>query len=69
MLDCSQLTYAQMADIIRAIWLEVKRRNPIGVNAYARSMMSALESMTEIADAEADNFTSEHGPIEPRPKR
>ena len=34
-MDCSKLTYHQMADIVRDIHAEIKKRNSIGVNLYA----------------------------------
>lgn len=65
MLDCSELTYRQMADLVRAIRIEVKNRNPILVNAYTGAIDGAIFALEEIAEGEADNFTSESGPKEP----
>lgn len=62
MLDCSQLTYQQMADLVRAVWIELKDRNPIGVNAYTAALAQAVTDLEEIHEAEIDNFTSESGP-------
>lgn len=65
MLDCSCMTYADMADIIRAIRDEVKERNSIGVNFYIPYLSAAIEVLDGISSGEQDNFTSESGPIEP----
>jgi hypothetical protein len=62
MLDCTQLTYREMADIIRAIRIEVKDRNPIFVNAYTPSLDQAIFALEEIHEGELANPTSESGP-------
>ena len=69
MLDCKKLTWAQMAETVHAIHTEMKRRNPIWINAYAGVVKHAAELLDEIAGAEADNFTSECGPKEPAVKK
>lgn len=66
MLDCSQLTYQQMADLVRAIRLEVKERNPIFVNAYMQPINDCIDALEEISGGEESNFTSESGPKEVR---
>lgn len=68
MIDCTKLTYRQMADVVEAIGVEVKRRNSIGVNLYVGYIRQAWAAVDEISDGEASNFTSEHGPKEPKPK-
>lgn len=65
MLDCSQLTWTQMSEIVHSIWVEMKKRNPIGINMYAPTVKAASYLLGEIAEGEADNFTSESGPKEP----
>jgi len=67
MLDCSKLTYAQMADVVRSIRLEVKKRNPIFVNVYMEPISLCIDALEEISGGEVDNFTSESGPRETRP--
>lgn len=64
MLDYSNLTYKQMADIVRSIAVEVKKRNPIFVNAYLQPIYDAIASLEEISGGEVDNPTSESGPKE-----
>jgi hypothetical protein len=64
MLDCTQLTYRQMADIVRAIQSEVKGRNPIFVNMYIQPISDVICALEEIHDGEVDNPTSESGPEE-----
>lgn len=66
MLDCSQLTYQAMADIVRAIRLEVKNRNPIFVNAYIGAISCCIDALDEISSGEEENPTSESGPDEVR---
>lgn len=61
-----QLTYREMADLIRSIRGEVKRRNPIFVNAYTPHLDNAVAALEEISGGEARNFTSESGPRENR---
>jgi hypothetical protein len=58
------LKYCQMAEIVRAIGGELKRRNPIGVNMYTRGLLRAYGDLMEISGGEAGNFTSECGPKE-----
>lgn len=64
MLDCTQLTYQQMADIVRSIGIEVKERNPIFVNAYMQPISDCIHALEEISGGEIDNPTSESGPRE-----
>ena len=64
MLDCTQLTYAQMADLVRSIRNEVKTRNPIGVNLYLQGISEAIELLEEISEGEVLNRTSSSGPEE-----
>ncbi len=64
----TDLMYWQMADIVIAIHNEIKRRNPIGVNAYTHYLKQAAGALEEISLGEIGNFTSEEGPTEePRP--
>lgn len=60
----AKLQYKTMAQMIRAISLEVSRRNPIMVNAYLPLIDRAAEAVQEISDGEVWNFTSECGPRE-----
>lgn len=48
MLDCTQLTYGQMADITRAIAQEVKRRNPLFAHVYVNIVNNATEGLEEL---------------------
>lgn len=66
--DMSKMTYRQMVDLIKAVGVEVKRRNPIGVNLYIDRIREAWYAVDEIATGEASNFTSECGPREPKPR-
>lgn len=59
MLDCKELTWEQMAEIVHSIWVEMKERNPIGINMYAPTVKAASELLDEIAEGEKDNPTSE----------
>lgn len=58
------MTYKQMADMVSAISIEVKRRNPIMVNWYMLPITTAIIALQEISAGEAYNFTSECGPKE-----
>jgi len=69
MVECSGLTYCEMAQIVNDIRLEVKRRNSIGVNLYVGALERAALDLWEISGGEQGNFTSECGPKEPRRKR
>lgn len=62
MLDCTTMTWEQMSEVVFAIREEAKRRNPIGINCYVPFLQAAEEALTEIADGERDNPTSEAGP-------
>jgi len=66
-----ELTWKQMSKIVSNIHKEMKRRNPIGINFYACYVETAAAALLEISGGEADNFTSECGPKEPkwRPKK
>lgn len=48
MLDCSQLSYLQMAELVRAIHEEVKKRNPPLVNWYVRGLIAAEQDLEEL---------------------
>jgi hypothetical protein len=65
-IDYSQLTWKQMSNIVLAIHKEMKRRNPIGINCYAGYVETAAAALLEISGGEADNFSSESGPKEPK---
>ena len=57
-------SYADMGSTVRAIALEVERRNPIFVNAYLPALFHAADALQEISLGERANFTSECGPRE-----
>ena len=61
MIDYKCLTWEDMSAIVNEIAIEMKRRNPIGINMYAPTVKAAAYLLKEIADAEADNPTSEVG--------
>ena len=44
--------YKEMADIVRSIEREVKRRNPLWVNWYLQEIQRAIEALDELSDAE-----------------
>jgi hypothetical protein len=67
-LDCSQLSYLDMAKTVRSIRRELKRRNPIGVNFYTGNLDAAAADLEEVSAGEIANFTSECGPREKAPK-
>jgi hypothetical protein len=48
------LTYTQMADVIRAIAKEVKRRNPLFVNAYVPIIVNAADAVEELDEDEGE---------------
>ena len=60
--DCTKMTWCEMRDIIRILWTEMKRRNPIGINCYQNGMAGAYNALDEIAKAERHHRTSEAGP-------
>jgi hypothetical protein len=60
--DYKKLTFLQMANMIRAIWEEMKRRNPIGINFYGSPFAGAVSALEEIHHAEKDHHTCEAGP-------
>jgi hypothetical protein len=68
--DYTALTWEELADAVRAIWTEAKRRNPIGINLYSTPFAAASANLKEIAKAEAVHPTSECGPgIDNAPKK
>ena len=62
MLDCTQLSFQDMADLVRAVRIELKRRNPIFVNAYTGVLDQAILALEEIHEGEQGNPTCECGP-------
>ncbi len=52
-------TFEEMAGDVAWIWAELKRRNPIGVNAYAGYFRDAELALREIAVAERESPTCE----------
>jgi hypothetical protein len=61
-LDCTKMTWCEMRDVVRALVIEMKRRNPIGINLYTGPLYSAYAGLDEIAKAERVHRTAEHGP-------
>lgn len=59
-----KLTYHEMAEIVDQIRIEVKRRNPIFVNAYIPAFQACICALDEISHGEFHNRTSESGPKE-----
>ncbi len=51
------VTFDEMADDIAAMWSELKRRNPIGVNLYKGAFATAETHLKEISEAEKANPT------------
>lgn len=58
----SSMTWHELARHVDAVKHEAKRRNPIGINFYIPALDSAVQALTEIANAEDVHFTSECGP-------
>lgn len=63
-MDYSYSSYAAMAKEIRAIRMEILRRNPIAVHTYTPYLEAAAAALDEISNGEKNNFTSEAGPRE-----
>lgn len=60
--DYTFITLDEMADDAAAMWTELKRRNPIGVNTYQGVFTGLVLDLLAIASAEKDNPTTEDGP-------
>jgi hypothetical protein len=58
-MDYTKLTWNELALVILNVWVEMKRRNPIGINMYGGALSGAYNAVKEIAEAELDNPTSE----------
>ena len=67
--QCQDMTWFERACCIRALWTEMKRRNPIGINCYEGSMAGAYFAVEEIAKAEKINPSAEAGPGIDKKKR
>jgi hypothetical protein len=61
-MDLKKMTFAQLVGVVESVWLEVKRRNPIGVNMYGGPFSAAAANLREIGKAEKSNPTCEAGP-------
>jgi hypothetical protein len=57
--NLESLTWEQMSTIVQMFWLETKRRNPIGVNAYKGVFSDLVSALSEIAEAEKGSGTSQ----------
>lgn len=57
--DYAKVTFDEMADDVASIWKELKRRNPIGINAYGIPFLQAIANLKEISEAEKVNPTCE----------
>ena len=56
MLDCTELSYSQMADLIRAIRNEVSNRNPPFFSAAVFTVAAEqLETLQELHEEEVAN--------------
>jgi hypothetical protein len=62
MINYKVMAWEEMAQIVYAIYKEMKRRNPIGVNLYAPTVKYAALLLDEIARAETTRCTCEAGP-------
>jgi hypothetical protein len=60
--DLQKMTFAQMAVLVQSIWVEMKRRNPIGINFYEGPFHLAIIHLVEIGLGEEHNPTCEAGP-------
>lgn len=67
--DYTALTFDEMADDVAAMLSELKRRNPIGVNAYLGGFDQLYRDLREISEAEKDNPTCEAGPKQKRRRK
>jgi len=56
------LSWPEMAELVHLVWLETKRRNPVGVNFYQPAFEATMNALDEIAVAEALHPTSDCGP-------
>ena len=54
-LDYTKLTWGELAEVIRSVWHEMKRRNPIGINCYGAPFQTAFAYLVEIEEAEKEN--------------
>lgn len=63
-IDLTGFTFKDLSALVLNIWLEVKRRNPIGVNWYGSHFMVTANALQEISEGEKSNPTSENGPQE-----
>lgn len=57
--DLEQLAWHELAELVGSIAKEMKRRNPIGINAYTSGIYQAHAHLLEIAEAEKEHPTSE----------
>lgn len=67
-LDCQKLTYEDMAEIVKEISIEVKRRNPLFCNIYTSILTTAgfaLEELHAIKQRDPDNDEAEDTPLAP----
>lgn len=62
MIDLSKASFEEMAKEVLAMWNELKRRNPIGVNFYGEYFKLTASVLQEIHEAELVNPTCEEGP-------
>lgn len=63
-IDLTRYTFKDLSTLVLNIWLEVKRRNPIGVNWYGSHFMATANALHEISEGEKSNPTCEEGPQE-----
>lgn len=54
MLDCSQMSFAQMADLIRAIRLEVLNRNPPYAQQHVGVLIQAINTLETLSSDHDD---------------
>ena len=69
MKDLKNMTFSELAEVVESVWLEVKRRNPIGVNAYMSPFYVCRSLLRKIGLAEKGNPTCEAGPGIDKKKR
>jgi hypothetical protein len=63
------MSFYGLANVVMSVWMEMKRRNTIGINMEERAFHDAVLSLYVIHQAEQTNPTAEAGPGIDKPKK
>lgn len=63
-IDFTEMTWIEMRDVLIGIWLEVKRRNPSGIDMYRNAFRGVYDALKDISENESGNEVNQQLGVE-----